>query len=168
MMNRDKGNLGIIILSFLLIFFRYANIQAQEEESEIEEEMCISYNKAEKLISITCKYTDFEDVTREITDSEILKMETKTKTTTNNTNNNSKNNNDKTWLLNAGLKVEENALLVINSNDVTWLKIIPSKKYPNAIEVDGSLKVDSVKITSWNPKTNDHVYFSDAVKYDEL
>ena len=28
--------------------------------------------------------------------------------------------------------------------------------------------MDSVKITSWNPKTNDYVYFSDAVKYDEL
>jgi aldose sugar dehydrogenase len=35
MMNIDKGNLGIIILSFLLIFFSYANIQAQEEESPI-------------------------------------------------------------------------------------------------------------------------------------
>lgn len=161
--------ISIIFSLSLLLLPIPKDIQAQKSESEIEEEMCISYNKAEKLISITCKYTDFEDVTREITDPEILKIETKTKTTTYNTNNNtSKNNKDKTWLLNAGLKVEENALLDINSNDVTWLKIIPSKKHPNAIKVDGSLKVDSVKITSWNPTTNDHVYFSDAVKYDEL
>ncbi len=54
----------------------------------------------------------------------------------------------------------------INSNDITWLKIIPSKKSPNAIEVDGRLKVDSVKITSWNPQTNDYVKFSEKAKED--
>ncbi|HEX6294661.1 MAG TPA: right-handed parallel beta-helix repeat-containing protein [Nitrososphaeraceae archaeon] len=138
-------------------------IQAQKAESELEEK-CISYNKSENLISITCKYANFEDVSKQITDPDILKSDTAI-TTTNNT---SDNNNEKVWLLNAGLKVEENALLDINSNDVEWLKIIPSKKSPNAIEVDGSLKVDSVKITSWNPEANDYVYFSGAVKKDEL
>jgi parallel beta-helix repeat protein len=118
----------------------------------------------QKLISITCKYTDFIDITREVTESKILKLETKIDAI----NTISKNNNEKVWLLNAGLKVEKDATLYINSNDVTWLKIIPSKKSPNAIEVDGSLKVDSVKITSWNPKINDYVYFSDAVNHDEL
>jgi mannuronan 5-epimerase len=76
------------------------------------------------------------------------------------------NNNENVWLLNAGLKVEKNAILDINSNDVTWLKIIPTKKSPNAIEVDGILKVDSVKITSWNPKANDYVKFSKEAKKD--
>ena len=76
----------------------------------------------------------------------ILKLETTITTT------NTSDSNKKIWLLNAGLKIEKNALLDINSNDVTWLKIIPSKNIPNAIEVDGSLKVDSVKITSWNPQ----------------
>ena len=148
------------------------SIDAQKAESEIEEEeRCISYNKSEHLISITCKYADFGEVTREITDPTILKPDNSkaSSNTITNTSNSSKdnNNNEKVWLLNAGLKVEENAMLDINSNDVTWLKIVPSEKFPNAIEVDGSLKVDSVKITSWNPKTNDYVYFSDAVKNDE-
>jgi mannuronan 5-epimerase len=57
--------------------------------------------------------------------------------------------------------------LDINSNDVTWLKIILSKKSLNAIEVDGSLNVDSVKITSWNPKTNDYVKFIEKAKEDD-
>jgi hypothetical protein len=70
--------------------------------------------------------------------------------------------------LNAGISVEKNPTLNIDSNDVIWLKIVPSKNTPNAIKVDGSFKVNSVKIASWNPKTNDYVYFSDAVKYDEL
>ena len=117
-----------------------------------KEEKCIYYDKSENLISITCKYADFEDVTRLITDPSILKPDTTTITSDTNT---FENNNDKVWLLYAGLKVEKNAVLDINSNDVTWLKIIPTMKSPNAIEVDGSLKVDSVKITSWNASTND-------------
>jgi mannuronan 5-epimerase len=147
------------------------NIDAQKAESEIEEEMCISYNKSEKSISITCKYATFEDITKEIADPTILKpgnIIASSNTTTPNNSSKDNNNNEKVWLLYTGLKIEKDALLDINSNDVTWIKIVPSKKSPNAIEVDGSLKVDSVKITSWNPKTNDYVYFSDAVKNDEL
>ncbi len=156
---------GTISLSSLII----GEVQAQKvEESEKKEkkesakEKCISYDKPEKLISITCKYADFEDVTRLITDPSILKPDT---TITTNTNT-FENNNEKIWLLYAGLKVENNALLDINSNDVTWLKIIPTNKSPNAIEVNGNLKVDSVKITSWNPKTNDYVKFSKKAKED--
>ena len=150
--------------------FIIVKVQAQKAEESEKEKKCISYNKSEKLVSITCKNADFADVTKEITDPNILKSESKvTTTTTNNTfENNNSNSNEKVWLLNAGLKVEKNTILDINSNDVTWLKIIPTKKSPNAITVDGILKVDSVKITSWNPKTNDYVYFSDAVKNDEL
>jgi hypothetical protein len=142
--------------------FIIGEVKAQKTESEIVEEKCISYNKSEKLISITCKYSDFADVSKQINDSKILKPEITITTT------NTSYNNEKVWLLNAGIKVEKNALLDINSNDVTWLKIVPSKNIPNAIEVDGSLKVDSVKITSWNSQTNDYVYFSNVAKYDEL
>ncbi|HSF00872.1 MAG TPA: right-handed parallel beta-helix repeat-containing protein [Nitrososphaeraceae archaeon] len=142
--------------------FITVELQAQKEESEIEEEKCISYNKSEKLISISCKYADFADISKQITDPKILKRES-TITTTNTTD-----NNEKVWLLNAGISVEKDATLNIDSGEVTWLKRVPSKNTPNAITVDGILKVDSVKITSWNPETNDYIYFSDAVKYDEL
>ncbi|MGE5634224.1 MAG: hypothetical protein ACM3VV_03260 [Deltaproteobacteria bacterium] len=145
--------------AFTAIFpsFITVKVQAQKAESEIEEkeEKCIYYNKSEKLISITCKYADFADISRQITDPNILKRESTIITTTNNTS----DNNEKVWYLNAGLKVEKNAILDINSNDVTWLKIIPTNKSPNAITVEGILKVDSVKITSWNPETNDFVNF---------
>ena len=150
--------------SFIIgeVLAQKANKSEKKEEIESAKEKCISYDKPEKLISITCKYADFEDVTRLITDPSILKLDT---TITTNTNT-SENNNEKVWLLYAGLKVEENALLDINSNDVTWLKIIPTNKSPNAIEVDGNLKVDSVKITSWNPETNDYIKFSEKAKED--
>jgi hypothetical protein len=73
----------------------------------------------------------------------------------------------KVWELNSGIKVEKDASLSIDSKDVTWLKIVPSKKTPNSIEVDGSLKIDSVKITSWNPETNDYVKFPKEAKISE-
>ncbi|HEX2408817.1 MAG TPA: hypothetical protein VHJ38_16565 [Nitrososphaeraceae archaeon] len=66
----------------------------------------------------------------------------------------------------AGIEVEKDASLDINSNDVTWLNIVPSRSTPNAIKVDRSLKIDSGKITSWNPETNDYVKFSQATKYN--
>ena len=139
-------------------------IEAQKAESKIEAEMCITYNKSEKLISITCNYADFEDVTRVITDREILNPET---LDLNNSNGDSNSNNERIWLLNAGLKIEEDALLDINSNDVTWLKIIPTEKSPNAISVEGVLKIDSVKITSWNQEENDYVKFPEEAKEDQ-
>ncbi|HEX2405741.1 MAG TPA: hypothetical protein VHJ38_00925 [Nitrososphaeraceae archaeon] len=147
---------GIISPSSFII----GKVQAQKVE-ESEKEKCISYNKSEKLISITCKYAEFADVSRQITDHNILKPDT-----TITTNTTSSNNNEKVWLLNAGLKIEKNALLDINPDDVTWLKIIPTKESPNAITVEGILKVDSVKITSWNPETNEYVKFSEKAKED--
>jgi hypothetical protein len=96
-------------------------LQAQKEESEIEEEKCISYNKSEKLISISCKYADFADISKQITDPKILKRES-TITTTNTTD-----NNEKVWLLNAGISVEKDATLNIDSGEVTWLKSYVNK-----------------------------------------
>ena len=48
-------------------------VQAQKAESEKEEDKkgCISYNKSEKLISVSCKYADFAYLSRQITDPNI-------------------------------------------------------------------------------------------------
>ncbi|MGD1837004.1 MAG: right-handed parallel beta-helix repeat-containing protein [Nitrososphaeraceae archaeon] len=156
---------SFLIITSIAMAQKDAEESEDNNEKEEKEEDCIEYDKSENVISITCKYADFTDISREITDPNILKKESKISKTTNNTFDN--NNNEKIWLLYAGLKVEKDTVFDINSNDITWLKIVPSKKSPNAIKVDGSLKVDSVKITSWNPETNDYFYFSDAVKYDK-
>lgn len=141
-----------------------SELKEEEEKNESDKEKCISLDKSEKIISITCKYADFADITRVITDYSILKPDTNISTSKITKEN---NDEEKVWLLYASLKVKRNSNLDINSNDVTWLKIIPTKKTPNAIEVDGSLKVDSVKITSWNPKTNDYVKFFEKDKAKE-
>jgi len=54
------------------------------------------------------------------------------------------------------------ATLNIDADDVTWLKIVPGVVNPDIIKVDESLKIDSLKITSWNTKTNDYVFFSEV------
>ena len=63
-----------IFAALSLSSFIIGKVQAQNAESETKrgEEKCISYNKSEKLISITCKYADFADVTRLINFSDLL------------------------------------------------------------------------------------------------
>jgi poly(beta-D-mannuronate) C5 epimerase len=67
------------------------------------------------------------------------------------------NNNDGVWLLNAGITIDKGAVLDIDSkDDVKWLKIIADGTTAYPIYVSGSLKIDSVKVTSWDPQTNDY------------
>lgn len=120
------------------------------------ENSCISFDAKENEISISSEYTNFIDIEDELQNQTILYRES-----------NPTNFNEKNWILNAGIRVEEDSTLHIDSNDVTWLKIVPDINTPNAIKVDGSLKIDSVKITSWNPETNDYVKFSDATEYND-
>ena len=58
-------------------------------------------------------------------------------------------------LLNANITINKGATLTIDPTDTTWLKIIADEKsLAYGIHVLGSLKIDSVKLTSWNPETN--------------
>jgi hypothetical protein len=57
------------------------------------------------------------------------------------------------WILNAGITVAENATLYVNSTDSSWLKIIADEETAYPVHVSGSLKIDSVRISSWNPIT---------------
>jgi mannuronan 5-epimerase len=60
------------------------------------------------------------------------------------------------WLLNAGILVDEGAVLNIDTKDVKWLKIIADGTSAYQIDSLGGLKIDSVKVTSWNPKTDNY------------
>ena len=108
---------------------------------------CITYDSTDKIITITCDSALLTDIDNQIKDANILHKETT-------------GGDHGVWLLNAGIVVAEGAVLYINSTDTTWLKIIPDDETTaNGIEVYGSLKIDSVKITSWNPAINDYVKF---------
>lgn len=168
---------AIIFASFFLSMFistipYYYQIIEAEEKIDItkQQEMkdkCIKYNESKNLISITCKNITFADISSnsQLQDSGIIiQQKQKQQSSPSITRN---NNEEKIWLLNAGIKIEKETSLDIKSKDVTWLKIISSKNIPNAITVDGSLKVDSIKITSWNLETNDYIKFPKDAKYNE-
>jgi parallel beta-helix repeat protein len=69
--------------------------------------------------------------------------------------------------LNAGIEIAPNATLYINSTDTSWLKIAADGQTAHLIHILGSLKIDSVKVTSWNPNTNDYATTEDSDRNGE-
>jgi mannuronan 5-epimerase len=110
-----------------------------------ESPSCITYDPSDMVIAVNCKTASLRDIDNQLNDPNILHKESL----------------DGIWQLNAGLLVDKDATLYINSSDLSWLKILTKQgeeKYnkTNFIEVHGSLKIDSVKVTSWDPSKNDY------------
>jgi mannuronan 5-epimerase len=123
------------------------------------------------VISITCKTSILTDIYNQINDTSILDKET----------------TDGVWVLNAGIIIEPNAKLVIGEGDTRWLKILAGGTSSenagdggnsdddttddgreeagsvHAIRVHGSLNIDSVKITSWDPAVNGYIRFESDI-----
>jgi mannuronan 5-epimerase len=109
---------------------------------------CINYNPATRTITVSCTTpARLTDVNNALHDNSILAKQT----------------SDGVWFLNANLVISKGAVFHIDSTDTKWLKI-SSKVVRSAgvtklgpaywIDIHGSLKIDSVKITSWDPTTN--------------
>jgi mannuronan 5-epimerase len=104
---------------------------------------CISYNSTTRTIRVSCIFARISDINNIIHNNTILSEES----------------SDGIWLLNSNLVISKGATLYINSTDTKWLKIVSngmSSLPENHIDVFGGLKVDSVKITSWNPSINSY------------
>jgi mannuronan 5-epimerase len=115
---------------------------------------CIGYNNSEKVIEITCVSATLTDVYTQLNNVNILGKETSIVS--------NGNNSSKIWLLNAGLLIDKGSTLYINSTDTKWLKIIADRTGAYGIDVHGTLKIDSVKVTSWNPSTNSYATTEDS------
>jgi mannuronan 5-epimerase len=108
--------------------------------STTAENDCISYNDVKRLINVSCKLANLTDIYNQINNHEVLDKEPQ---------------QQGVWLLNANLTIDKGSTLTIDPNDTTWLKIITDgKTLAYGIHIYGSLKIDSVKVTSWNPETN--------------
>jgi parallel beta-helix repeat protein len=165
-----------------------------------EQNRCIEYDPTQKLIQVKCESIRLTDINNSLNDPTILSMEGDSESQA------------KVWILNAGIVINKNSGLIIDSSDTSWLKItatptIQLKKStnvtettnysddtltviqntsglsasntnnitkiangtvtvsknngdnPNGIHVHGSLKIDSVKITSWDAEKNDVIKF---------
>jgi mannuronan 5-epimerase len=110
---------------------------------------CIAYDVTTRSITVSCTSpTRLTDVNNALYNNNIL----------------AKQSSNGVWFLNANLVISKGAIFHIDSTDTKWLKI-SSKVVRSAgtttklgpaywIDVHGSLKIDSVKITSWDPTTN--------------
>jgi parallel beta-helix repeat protein len=104
---------------------------------------CINYKSSEKLIVITCKSaTNLTDVNNQLQNSKILDRQY--------------SGNNKVWLLKANLLIQNRSTFTIDPSDTTWLKIYSDGKSAYNISVNGSMKINAVKITSWNTKEKDY------------
>ncbi|MGC1928166.1 MAG: right-handed parallel beta-helix repeat-containing protein [Candidatus Nitrosopolaris sp.] len=110
-------------------------------------EGCINYNPSTRTISVSCgSSARLTDIDNKLHDSSVLAKQSPTDT----------------WFLSASLVISKGATFHIDSIDTKWLKINskvdrsggPMIGPAYIINVFGSLKIDSVKITSWDPTTN--------------
>jgi len=111
---------------------------------------CINYNPSTRTVTVSCGSPDrLTDIDNKLHDSSIL----------------AKQSTNGVWFLSANIVIAKGAIFHIDSTDTRWLKV--SSKVARAsiarttfpayiIDVHGSLKIDSVKITSWDPTTNNY------------
>jgi mannuronan 5-epimerase len=113
---------------------------------------CVTFNSEERMIAINCKTTSLTQIDSQLKNPDVIHKD---------------NASDKGWILNVGITVAEGATLYINSSDTSWLKILADEETAYPIHVSGGLKIDSVKITSWNPNTNNYTSSLDSQRDGE-
>lgn len=107
---------------------------------------CVTFDSEERVITITCRNINLTEINTVLKDPDVLRRDEAV---------------ENGWILNAGIIVAADSLLYINSTDTSWLKIIPDEEtsIANGLQVHGNLKIDSVKISSWDPEIDDYVMF---------
>ncbi len=144
--------LAILSSSFVIILGQidFIQVNAQQQLQQLQQlqptttntihNNCIKYNVIQKSIIISCKSATLTDVYNQINNPTILDKQPQG-----------------VWLLNSNMTIQPGATLTIDPKDTTWLKIIADEKtLAYGIHIKGALKIDSVKITSWNPQTNNY------------
>jgi parallel beta-helix repeat protein len=162
--------IGLASLIFLMLiafskshslFSTYYSIFAQvetEPSSYSTDSNCIEYDSELRIITITCDSANLTDIHNQLGYLDVLeKVEALV--------------SGNVWLLDAAIIIEKGATFHINSTDTSWLKIVAPDRgianeeredevnpvaKANGIEVFGSLKIDSVKVTSWNLSSNNY------------
>jgi mannuronan 5-epimerase len=149
----------IAILSALLMIFSLVTItlysvtkyqEAMAQADTTASSSCINYDQSARLIIVTCTSANLSDVYNELKDPSILDIQKQRDSDS------SFSPTNNVWLLNANLTISKGATFYVNSTDTSWLKIISDGTTAYNIDVHGSLKVDSVAITSWDPTIDNY------------
>ena len=147
-MNMLAKTFIIISLSSLLVItglIDFSEVKAQQQGGTPlaagNGNGCISYDSVRRMITVSCKSATLTDIYNQLNDPSILNREQQQR--------------NGVWLLNANITINKGSTLTIDPTDTTWLKIIADERtLAYGIHVLGSLKIDSVQLTSWNPETN--------------
>jgi poly(beta-D-mannuronate) C5 epimerase len=130
----------ILITSSAFPTFVYAKNKVKlqhEAQSPPSPSSCITYDPTARLITISCQSAHLSDVYNQVNNHEVLDRQPQG-----------------LWILNANVTINKGSTLDIDPTDTNWLKIISDGTTAYGIHVYGSLKIDSVKLTSWDPHTN--------------
>jgi poly(beta-D-mannuronate) C5 epimerase len=164
----------ILLITFLIlqpllgnsVYASSSSSSPQIAESSLAS--CISYDPEENVITITCQAANLSDIYSIIGDQSVLLKEDDVDVDVGAISRNFDGDSDTVWQLNAGITVAQNATLYINSTDTSWLKILADgEETAHPIIVSGSLKIDSAKLTSWNPNTNNYTTSQDSGRNGE-
>jgi mannuronan 5-epimerase len=147
--NKEEYACIFVLLSLLLFLPLSSHLeivlgdvksQSQRVLSTTNSTSCIKYNAAERLITVSCKSATMTDIYSQLQNPDVLNKDPQ---------------HQGVWLLNANITINKGSTLTIDPTDTTWLKILADgKTLAYGIHVLGSLKIDSVRLTSWNPQTN--------------
>ncbi len=97
---------------------------------------CVNYEFSANIINVSCK-VNLSEIYKAVNNKNVLEKDP-----------------HRVWILNATIKVNPRATLIINQTDTSWLKITnKNNTEPNFISVSGALKIDGIKITSWDPSS---------------
>lgn len=139
----------LVIPTFLSIFISMVQATPSFNQSSSN---CITFDSEEKIITIMCGTSDLTEIDNQLRNPVVLHRD---------------ENVDKGWILNAGITVAQNATLYINSSDTSWLKILGDGETAYPILISGGLKINSAKISSWNPNTNNYTSSLDSHRNGE-
>ena len=113
---------------------------------------CITYTPSTRTITVSCTSVSMTEIYNKLQDNSVLSKQSSPQ-----------GGSINIWFLDANLIIAKGATFHIDSTNTKWLKISSkvtrgagSAKIAPAyiLDVHGSLKIDSVKITSWDPTTN--------------
>jgi hypothetical protein len=130
---------GVASLSLLLLSLSHSDLM-YARNADAEEARCINYDIYTNTITISCD-ANLSQIDNAVNDKTVLEKDP-----------------HGIWILNAIIKVNPHAKLIINRADTSWLKItnkIFQETEPNYISISGIANIEGVKITSWDPFSDD-------------
>jgi len=108
-----------LLLSLILIGSTQITV-TQNVMGQTNTSTCIHYDADQKLIKIRCKSIHLSDIYEQLNNTSILRVENSSVEV------NVGGHNSKVWILSAGITIEKDAGLIIDSSDTSWLKIVPT------------------------------------------